>query len=99
MSETVIENLLRQILSEISAVKLSRSTWLTVDELSAYIGLKPSTIHQYVHEDRIPFRKIPTSRKLIFLRKEIDAWIINKNGHSRVEKAQAEANRIWQQTR
>jgi len=73
LSETVIENLLRQILSEINSVNLSRSTWLTVDELSAYLGLKPNTIYQYVHENRIPYHKIPGSSKLLFARKEVDA--------------------------
>lgn len=95
MSETVIENLLQQILREISAAKLSRSTWLTIEELSAYIGLKPNTIYQYVHENRIPYNKIPGSNKLLFCRREVDFWIRqNTQPLSRQEIAQNEANRI-----
>jgi excisionase family DNA binding protein len=91
-----LENLLEKILSEIRSANKQYTVWLTIEELSSYIGLKVSTIYQYVNRDRIPYMKIPGSNKLIFRRKDIDAWISLGN-HSRIEKEKArlESSRIW----
>ncbi len=91
-----IENLLEEILSEIRSANKHYTGWLTTEELSRYIGLKASTIYQYVKRDRIPYMKIPGSNKLIFRRKDIDAWILlaNRSGTEK-EKARLESNRIW----
>ena len=49
--------------------------WLSVKELAEYLGLKPSTIYQYVAERRVSFHKIPGSQIIKFRKAEIDAWM------------------------
>ncbi len=96
MANVNIENLLAEILSEVRAFNRLRAKWLSVDELANYLGLKPSTIYQYVNQDRIPYRKIPGSSKLIFRRSEIDSWILSdKQPSQKKEEAVAAANRLW----
>jgi len=66
---------------------------MSVDQLSDYLGLKKNTIYQYVFKNKIPYKKIPGSSKLIFSRSEVDAWIEGgdfKNGD--IERTSAE---IW----
>jgi excisionase family DNA binding protein len=49
--------------------------WIGVHEVAEYLGLKPSTIYDYVRERRIPHHKIPGSRILKFKLPEIDRWL------------------------
>lgn len=49
--------------------------WLSVKEVADYLGLKESTIYQYVNERRIPFYKVPGSSAVRFKRSEIDEWM------------------------
>ena len=46
--------------------------YLTIDEVAAMLRCRPSTIYQYVHKKKIPFRK--RGRQLLFDREEIDQW-------------------------
>ena len=46
--------------------------YLTIEEVAALLRCQPSTIYQYVHRKKIPFRK--RGRKLLFDREEIDQW-------------------------
>lgn len=46
---------------------------LSVKEASKVIGLKPSTIYQYVSENKIPHNKI--GKRLTFSRKELIEWV------------------------
>jgi excisionase family DNA binding protein len=50
-------------------------SWMTVEEVAAYLGLSRSTIYQYVNEHRIPFVKIPTSNQIRFQKARIDEWM------------------------
>ncbi len=100
MSEGHVENILTEILAELKSIKNQHRQWLNIGELSDYIGVKISTIYQYVNRGQIPFKKIPGGSKLIFSRDEIDNWIKNGN-HDNVTnvKAKIEADRIWDEIR
>lgn len=96
MKDSHIENILNDILSELKSIRKQNRCWMGIDEVSDYIGLKTSTIYQYVNQNKIPFRKIPGSSKLIFSRESIDEWI-EKGSALAVPSTRAikEANRIW----
>jgi excisionase family DNA binding protein len=64
--------------------------WLSVQELSEYLGLKPATIYQYVAERRIPYHKIPGSQLIKFKIGEIDEWMAT----GRVETKEEYVGRI-----
>jgi len=83
-------------LREIRFLRKQNQVWMGIEDLSDYIGLKTSTIYQYVNQQRIPFRKIPGSSRLIFSREQIDEWI-EGGGYSdpALSNARKEANRIW----
>lgn len=96
MKDRAIDNILSDILIELRSLRKQYHTWLNVDELSKYLGLKASTIYQYVNQNRIPYKKIPGSSKLLFSRSKIDQWIENGNHYAETNhKAKLEANRIW----
>lgn len=46
--------------------------YLTVGEVAAMLRCQPSTIYQYVHKKKIPYRK--RGGQLLFDRQEIDDW-------------------------
>lgn len=46
---------------------------LTVDEIAAYLGLKPQTIYNKVSQREIPFEKVGKSVR--FRRATIDQWV------------------------
>lgn len=47
--------------------------WMNVSELADYLGLKPSTIYQYIGERRIPYYK--KGHLVRFREEEIDRWM------------------------
>ena len=51
--------------------------WLSIDELFNYLPDKPSkqTVYGWVNQRLIPYHK--TTKRLSFLKSEIDAWIAN----------------------
>lgn len=51
--------------------------WLSIDELCNYLPDKPSkqTVYGWVNQRLIPYHK--TTKRLSFLKSEIDAWIAN----------------------
>jgi excisionase family DNA binding protein len=49
--------------------------WMTTDDVAEYLGVKRSSIYQYVSEKRIPVHRIPDSQLLRFSREEIDHWM------------------------
>ena len=75
MQSSKLEKILNTIVCELKLIKNLEQNWLTVEGLSSYIGLKVSTIYQYVNNNKIPFKKLPGSSKLIFSKQEIDRWI------------------------
>ena len=99
-----VENILAEILAELKSIKNQQRQWLSIGDLSDYIGVKPATIYQYVNRGKIPFNKIPGGSRLIFSRKDIDSWIKNGNQHDIANEmendiannmAKTEADRIW----
>ena len=49
--------------------------YFSVAEVSRYLGVKPSTIYQWVKEGKIPHYKLCKMKR--FKREEIDAWMEN----------------------
>ena len=90
-----IKEILIQILNRLDNIHSIPREWLTVDQLSEYTGMAKNTIYQYVHETRIPFHKIPNSRKLIFKRREIDSWIMGEKKESDIDPKKI-ADEIWE---
>jgi excisionase family DNA binding protein len=58
---------------KINNQKPEERRYLTVDELSTYLGISTSTIYKKVHFNTIPFLKM--GRLTRFDRIEIDEWI------------------------
>lgn len=59
--------------------------WMDLDQLCAYLPDKPSkaTVYGWVCARTIPYHK--KTKKLSFLKSEIDAWII-KSGHATADE-------------
>lgn len=47
--------------------------WLSVEEISQYLGVKRDTIYKWLENRRMPAHKV--GRLWKFQKKEIDAWI------------------------
>jgi len=89
------KNILEQILIEVQSLRRENRRWLSVEDVADYLNLKVNTIYRYVTENRIPYKKIPGSSKLIFSRREIDAWLDNdRDDNLRLSEAKSEASRI-----
>ncbi len=75
--ETLIENSLRKILSVHKENEPHQPTdqWFDLSELCNYLPEKPAkpTVYGWVHSSIIPFHK--KSKKLFFLKSEIDVWL------------------------
>ena len=87
---------LKIIKEKIDELEIPSKSWLTIEDLSVYIGLQVSTIHQYVHLRKIPYYKIPGGRKLIFKRIEIDKWIENGKTDNTQFFPKTISEEIWQ---
>jgi excisionase family DNA binding protein len=48
---------------------------LTLIEAAKYLGFSPSYIYKLTSKNAIPFYK-PSGKKILFLKKELDEWII-----------------------
>ena len=57
----------------------SRPALLNVSELAAFLKVKPRTIYEMVAQNRIPYRKPPSSNILRFDLDEIIAWTKARN--------------------
>ncbi len=49
---------------------------LTLEQFSAYSGYKKSYIYQLIYHRKIPVHKPLYGRKVFFLKKEIDDWLL-----------------------
>ena len=94
-TQNKILELLEDISKKVEETKRFQKRWLSANEISQYLGLKVSTVYQYVHKKQIPFRKLPNSRKLIFCRNEIDQWIENNSNETSKKAAVEISNEIW----
>ena len=55
--------------------------WIGIEEASAYFGVKPSTIRDWIKKTDIPANKIGKQWK--FKRSELDVWV--KSGKSAID--------------
>lgn len=74
--ETVLQLLKRQQPESQSPGKL-----LTIEEAAQFLNLAKPTIYRLVHLRQIPFNKPKGSKKLYFIKPELEAWI--KTGRKR----------------
>lgn len=70
-----LENVERLLLNKPETITPDPDRWLDIRELAEYLPDKPAvpTIYGYVHRRAIPYHK--NSKKLYFLKSEIDAWL------------------------
>ena len=47
--------------------------WLSVDELAAYLGVKPDTVYTWIGKKNLPAHKMGRLWKM--KRSEVDAWV------------------------
>lgn len=47
--------------------------WLSVDELAAYLGVKPDTVYTWIGKKGLPAHKVGRLWKM--KRSEVDAWV------------------------
>jgi len=50
-------------------------TYLTVEEVAALLGCSTRTIHERTRLREIPCRRLPGTRRVLFLEAELEAWI------------------------
>lgn len=49
--------------------------WLHVEDVSALTGYSVRTVHELTRQRRIPCRRIPATRRILFDSDELSAWI------------------------
>lgn len=59
--------------------KTMEDRWLSVDEISEYLGVKRDTIYKWISEKKMPAHKL--GRLWKFKRDEVDEWV-RKGGAS-----------------
>lgn len=47
--------------------------WLSVDEIAAYLGIKPPTVYKWIDRKKMPAHKV--GRLWKFRAEEIDKWV------------------------
>ena len=62
--------------------------WLSVDEMSQYLGVKRETLYKWISERGIPAHKV--GRLWKFKKDEVDEWVkaggaMDKNGQEQAE--------------
>jgi len=57
--------------------------WLSVDEISTYLGVKRDTVYKWLEQKKMPGHKI--GRLWKFKKDEIDAWV--KKGYAESKTA------------
>lgn len=76
----IIEASVRKVLTENSntPAKVEQDIWMDIDALCQYHPDRPekSTVYAWIHKKIIPFHK--STKKVSFLKSEIDKWIKSK---------------------
>ena len=49
--------------------------WLSLDEVAAYLGIKPATAYKWIERKKIPAHKV--GRLWKFRKEEIDEWMFS----------------------
>ncbi len=72
----------------IFSIFMIEDRWLSVDEISAYLGVKRDTIHKWISEKAMPAHRIGRLSK--FKKDEVDGWVkvggVSDNKKEAVEK-------------
>ena len=55
------------------AKPLGEDRWLSVDELAAYLGVKPDTVYTWIHKKDLPAHRMGRLWKM--KRSEVDDWV------------------------
>lgn len=78
----VILELLFEFPNEVKRMNLENTErWISVEEAAEYLGVKPSTIREWIKKTTIPANKIGKQWK--FKKSELDEWI--KSGKSAIQ--------------
>ena len=56
-------------------VTTSRSPFLTVPDVASRLRCSVRSVHDLTRFRRIPHRKLPGGRRILFLQAELDAWV------------------------
>ena len=69
------------------AVDEDKHDWMNLDELLAYLPQKPAkpTVYGWVGNRSIPFHKHESKKALMFLKSEIDIWLMSGRHQTQVE--------------
>ena len=57
--------------------------WLSVEEISAHLGVASITVYRWVERHRIPFHRI--GRQLRFLASEVNTWVLSGSAATEIE--------------
>jgi predicted DNA-binding transcriptional regulator AlpA len=49
--------------------------YLGVEQVAARFGVCTRTVHEWVKRRAIPHRRLPAVRPIVFLERELDAWV------------------------
>jgi excisionase family DNA binding protein len=49
--------------------------YLTVEEVAELLRSTPRSVHGLTQQNRIPCRRLPGVRRLLFVEEELEAWI------------------------
>lgn len=77
MEEKYIEAIEQMIVQKFDELKTITKPFLTVEELTSYLGVKTSYIYKMTHNREIPFYK-PGGKMVYFNREEIDEWVLSQ---------------------
>lgn len=55
--------------------------WLSVVEISSYVGVKPDTVYKWINRRRFPAHKV--GRLWKFRRLEVDRWVLSGSAGTR----------------
>lgn len=55
--------------------------WLSVIEISSYLGVKPDTVYKWINRKHLPAHKV--GRLWKFRRPEVDDWVFSGSANAR----------------
>lgn len=61
--------------------------WLSVEEISAHLGVSPDTVYKWVYRKKMPAHKV--GRLWKFLASEVDLWV--KRGRAAAQQEETNA--------
>ena len=69
----------------VGAQPLGEDRWLSVDELAAYLGVKPDTVYTWIGKKGLPAHKMGRLWKM--KRSEVDAWVRSGRAAAKLRSA------------